>query len=170
VNPQEFAAAAAAQIRRTLVALVASGIVYKKTGECYEQSQVWGDHEIDLFGLCAPVADSSGRSPYNRVACDSKIEQGIVRDLQHRDDVTLFAKLPRAFTVSTPVGTYNPDWAVVIEREGAGPRLYLICESKESVDDLRPDEQTKSDCGKAHFAGLNEQIEFNVVTSASEIG
>jgi type III restriction enzyme len=83
--------------------------------------------------------------------------------------VTLFAKLPHAFTVSTPVGTYNPDWAVVIEREGAGPRLYMICESKGSLDDLRPDEQTRVDCGRAHFAGLNEQIQFKVVTSAGEI-
>jgi type III restriction enzyme len=71
--------------------------------------------------------------------------------------VKVFAKLPGWFKVPTPLGSYNPDWAVLVEEDGA-ERLYFVVETKDSLftDDLRSSEAAKIDCGKAHFRALSE--------------
>jgi hypothetical protein len=75
--------------------------------------------------------------------------------LESNEAVKLYAKLPGWFKVPTPLGTYNPDWAVLIEKDGA-ERLYLVVETKSSLfkDDLRGTEGGKIECGKAHFKAL----------------
>ena len=67
----------------------------------------------------------------------------------------VYAKLPGWFKVPTPLGTYNPDWAVLVEKDGA-ERLYFVVETKSSLftDDLRDKESAKIECGKAHFKAL----------------
>jgi type III restriction enzyme len=69
--------------------------------------------------------------------------------------VKVYAKLPGWFKVPTPLGTYNPDWAVLVEKDGA-ERLYFVVETKSSLflDDLRDKESAKIECGKAHFEAL----------------
>lgn len=69
--------------------------------------------------------------------------------------VEVYAKLPGWFKVPTPLGTYNPDWAVLVETVGA-ERLYLVVETKSSLyaDDLRNKESAKIECGKAHFRSI----------------
>ncbi|MBI4600874.1 MAG: hypothetical protein HY721_02840 [Planctomycetes bacterium] len=67
----------------------------------------------------------------------------------------MYAKLPGWFKVPTPLGTYNPDWAVLVEKDGA-ERLYLVVDTKSGLftDDLRDKERAKIECGKAHFTAL----------------
>jgi type III restriction enzyme len=69
--------------------------------------------------------------------------------------IKVYAKLPGWFKVPTPLGTYNPDWAVLVEKDGA-ERLYLVVETKSGLftDDLRDKERAKIECGKAHFRAL----------------
>jgi type III restriction enzyme len=69
--------------------------------------------------------------------------------------------------VPTPVGEYNPDWAIVLDREGSGERLFLVRETK-GEGELRPTELMKTECGKAHFVGALE-VSYEVVTKGSEI-
>ena len=90
-------------------------------------------------------------------------------NLEHFEDLRrkLFLKLPAWFTVPTPVGEYNPDWAIVLDREGAGERLFLVRETK-AEGELRPSEAMKVDCGKAHFEGALG-VSYARVTTASEI-
>ncbi|GEM_PF-4285992 len=77
------------------------------------------------------------------------------QDLEKNEAVKLYAKLPGWFKVPTPLGVYNPDWAVLIEQDGA-ERLYLVVETKGSLfkDNLRSTEGAKIECGKAHFKAL----------------
>jgi len=84
--------------------------------------------------------------------------------------VKLYVKLPRWFEVRTPIGGYNPDWAIVMDTGEGQDRLYLVRETKPStnLDDLRPDEGRKIKCGRKHF---NETlgVDYSVVTNITEI-
>ena len=85
----------------------------------------------------------------------------------------LYLKLPGWFTVPTPVGNYNPDWAIVMENEAAGPGsplLYLVRETKSTTipDELRPNEERKVRCGERHFREALG-VDYKVATSAAEL-
>jgi type III restriction enzyme len=95
------------------------------------------------------------KSVYEQVVYDSDIEATFADQLEKNPAIKVYAKLPGWFTVHTPLGSYNPDWAVLVEHEAA-ERLYFVVETKGGlfVDDLRPVEQAKIACGRAHFAAL----------------
>src|SRR5258708_37511982 len=127
------------------------------------------DEEIDSWEeYLIPGANSV----YDQVIYDSGVEKAFVEGLEKRDDVKLYLKLPRWFTVPTPVGNYNPDWAIVIEvRDAFGqptdkPLLYLVRETKDTtrLDDLRSDERRKILCGKSHFQEALG-VDYRVVTT-----
>lgn len=96
------------------------------------------------------------KSVYESVVYDSSgVELTFAEQLEKNEAVKVYAKLPGWFTVPTPLGTYNPDWAVLCEKDGA-ERLYFVVETKSSLftDDLRDKERAKIECGKAHFKAL----------------
>jgi type III restriction enzyme len=95
------------------------------------------------------------RSIYEHVIYDSNTERDFADALEKNDGVVLYAKLPSWFKVPTPLGPYNPDWALLMEKDGV-QRLYFVVETKSSLftDDLRDKEGAKIECGKAHFAAL----------------
>ena len=142
-NPHEWATVAVRLLKEKLADLLVDGIQYERTGGWYEMSQILDADEIELFSKYIFAADGSPeRSLYDLVPCDSEVERQFVKDLEAREDVKLYLKLPRWFTVPTPVGDYQPDWAIVMqdtETEGA-PLLYLVSETKltTSRDDMRP--------------------------------
>ena len=86
---------------------------------------------------------------------DSTTERDFADALEKNGAIKLYAKLPGWFKVPTPLGSYNPDWAVLVEEDGA-QRLYFVVETKSSLftDDLRDKESAKIECGKAHFHAL----------------
>ena len=95
------------------------------------------------------------RSIYEHVVYDSATERDFADALEKDDDVVQYAKLPGWFKVPTPLGSYNPDWAVLVNKDGTR-RLYFVVETKSSLftDDLRNKESAKIECGKAHFKAL----------------
>jgi type III restriction enzyme len=115
-------------------------------------------------------------SVYDQVLTDSDVERAFVLGLESRKDVKLYLKLPGWFKVPTPVGEYNPDWALVMEEhdehgEPTGkPLLYLVRETKGEGwrTDLRPDEKRKIACGEKHFKGALG-VDYRVVTKAGEL-
>jgi type III restriction enzyme len=170
-NPQEFALAAVRILKEKLADQLVEGICYEKIDEWYEMSQL--ETEIESWEDNLIPAD---HSVYDQVVFDSEVERQFVEGLEQRDDVKLYLKLPHWFTVPTPVGEYNPDWAIVLEpRDAHGqptgePLLYLVRETKGEnwKTDLRLDERRKIHCGEEHFAtalGVN----YKVVTRASEL-
>ncbi len=95
------------------------------------------------------------KSVFAEVVYDSGPEAAFADDLENNDAVKVYAKLPDWFKVPTPLGSYNPDWAVLVDT-GGGERLYLVVEAKGTlvVEDLRGTEGGKIACGKAHFSVL----------------
>ena len=106
---------------------------------------------------------------FRSIEFDSEIERKFAEKLNDRDDIKLFVKLPAWFKVDTPVGKYNPDWAIVKDDEQKGEKLYLIRETKGSIENgqLREYEQFKTKCGKQHFKALD--INYEIVTKLEEL-
>ncbi len=110
------------------------------------------------------------KSIYDAIEYESEVERQFASDLDSREDVEVFLKLPDWFEVDTPVGGYVPDWAFV-KRDGDGERrLHLVAETKSSLDPAkrRPSENDKILCGEAHFRELPE-VEYRVATDASRV-
>lgn len=170
VNPAEFASLAAKAIRECLSSQIAAGIVYQKVGEHYEMALF----EKSVSGWEQYLVPAK-LALYDHVIFDSDIEKEFAEALESRADVKLYVKLPRWFLVQTPVGNYNPDWAIVLEeRDEYGTptgkeHLYLVRETKSTLErgNLRGDEKIKIDCGEKHFAAL--KVPFKVVTSINEL-
>ena len=98
----------------------------------------------------------AAKSVFEHVIYDSGgVERAFAEQLEKNESVKIYAKLPGWFKVPTPLGTYNPDWAVLVEVDG-DERLYFVVETKGSlfVDDLRDNEAAKVACGEAHFKAL----------------
>ncbi len=152
-NPYEWARVAVQEIRRCLQRQFIDGIKYERINEWYEMTQFADEMPAFTEHLVA-----ARNSLYDHVICDSDQEREFVRLLESRADVKLYVKLPAWFTVDTPIGTYNPDWAILMEQtdthgESTGERLYLVRETKGTNDekDLRADERDKIHCGRVHF-------------------
>ncbi len=153
VNPQKFIETAADAINRRKRVILVDGIKYRRLGgESYYAQELFFKEE--LTGYLKNMIESQ-KSVYDYVIWDSDNEAKFAEQLELNTAVKVYAKLPRWFQVPTPLGTYNPDWAVLIESDD-GERLYFVAETKGTsfLDDLRNKERAKVECGKAHFAAL----------------
>ena len=105
-------------------------------------------------------------SVYEYVVYDSEVERTFASQLDAREDIKLFVKLPGWFQIDTPVGTYNPDWAIL---KHDGQALYLVRETKGTRDflQLRTSEADKIRCGQQHFETLG--VPFAVAVSADDV-
>ena len=92
---------------------------------------------------------------YEHVVYDMGVERSFAEQLERNEAIKVYAKLPGWFKVPTPLGTYNPDWAVLVEKDG-DERLYFVVETKSSLftDDIRDKESAKIRCGEAHFKAI----------------
>ena len=173
-NPHEFATIAVRILKSKLSEQLVQGIKYEKDGTWYEQSlfaeevTTWEDYIV----RSEEVSGYGGTHLYDGVPFDSEtIEKPFALALEKRSDVKLYIKLPNWFKVDTPIGRYNPDWAIVIDDpEEEGNKLYLVRETKGSLDvnDLRPDEQKMISCGRKHFKDALG-ISYQVVTNAGQL-
>lgn len=163
INPQKFIDQSLEIIRNELNSLIIKGIKYERIdGKVYE---------MKLFeqGELTSYLDNlllSRKSVYNMVEYDSEIEKRFAMDLERKESVKLFVKLPSWFTIDTPIGKYNPDWAIIKHDDDT---LYFIRETKGTLNftQLRNSEAYKIKCGEKHFEELN--VNFKVVTDAGEI-
>lgn len=155
-NPQEFIDLAAEAINRTKRLALVDGIRYQRVGEDHYYAQELFQQE-ELTGYLKNTLETQ-KSVYQHVVYDSAgIEKSFAEDLEANESVKLYAKLPGWFKVPTPLGTYNPDWAVLVEIDGQ-EKLYFVVETKGSNwwDDLRHKEGAKIKCGEKHFAAIAE--------------
>jgi len=100
-------------------------------------------------------------SVYDHIVYDSGTESRFAQSLDNDPDVRMFFKIPSKFIIETPIGTYNPDWAVYLEHNG-DKKLYFVLETKgtTTLDDLRSPERLKIKCGNAHFEALDNGVAF----------
>ena len=153
-NPQQFIELAAQAINDCKRLALVNGIKYQRLGDEYYYAQELFDQE-ELTGYLKNMISDTTKSVYEQVVYDSNIEQSFADEMENSTEIKVYAKLPGWFTVPTPLGSYNPDWAVLVEHND-GERLYFVVETKASLlpSDLRNTESAKIECGKAHFAAL----------------
>jgi len=149
-NPQEFIDLAAEAINRCKRLAIVDGIKYQKLGDDQYYAQELFETE-ELTGYLKNMLNVQ-KSVYEQVVYDSDTERAFASDLERNSAIKVYAKLPGWFTVPTPLGNYNPDWAVLVEKEGE-ERLYFVVETKSGLfkDDLREKENAKNKCGEEHF-------------------
>ena len=152
-NPQKFIEIAAQSINSCKQQALVEGIKYQRIGDESFYAQELYEQE-ELTGYLKNMIDAE-KSVYEKVIFESGIEAKFANQLEKQEEVKVYAKLPGWFTVPTPLGSYNPDWAVLIDTY-EGERLYLVVETKGSLfpSDLRIYEDAKIECGKAHFDAL----------------
>ena len=165
VNPQAFMTEVAKQINRTLRGMIVDGIKYERiAGQEYEM-RLFEEEEIESYLSSLYKVQSQDKTLYDYIPYDSEVEREFARQLDGMENVRLFVKLPRWFVVDTPIGDYNPDWAIVAEQDR---RVYLVRETKGTRDDekRRISENQKIECGQRHFAAIG--VDFKTVTTATE--
>ena len=150
-NPQAFIELTGEAINRCKRLAVVDGIKYQRLGDDHYYAQELFDQK-ELTGYL--LVDAT-KAVYEKVVYDSDTEKDFANQLEKNTAIKVYAKLPGWFTVPTPLGSYNPDWAILVEQDGA-ERLYFVVETKSGLfsDDLREKERAKIECGKAHFKAL----------------
>lgn len=165
-NPQGFLDRVAGVLKHELHRLLVDGIKYERIDGAGAEAE-W---EMLLFRNeevinCLTALDVE-KSVYEYVVYESEVERELARSLDEREDIRLFVKLPDWFKVDTPVGAYNPDWAIL---KHDGQALYLVRETKGTPDfpKLRTGETDKIRCGQKHFEALG--MPFAVAVTANEV-
>lgn len=158
-NPQQFIELASEAINRCKRLALVNGIKYQRLGEAHYYAQELFESE-ELSGYFQNLVLDTEKSVYEHVVYDSAVERDFAESLEKNESVKVYTKLPGWFKVPTPLGTYNPDWAVLVTREGQ-ERLYFVVETKGSLfdDELRDREAGKIKCGAAHFKALASEAD-----------
>jgi type III restriction enzyme len=155
INPQSFIEQVTQAIKQTMQHEIVDGITYQRIGERAFYAQALFE-EKELTGYLKNMVQAN-KSIYDHVLCDSEVESKFAEQLETATEVKLYAKLPNWFKIETPLGHYNPDWAILIDKEDQGEQLYFVVETKSSLSshDLRTAESDKIKCGTAHFKALS---------------
>jgi type III restriction enzyme len=165
-NPQRFLDQVATILKHELHRLLVDGIKYERLlgqGADAEWEMVLFKNEELINYLNALQVN---KSVYEYIVYDSDLEREFAKRLDEREDIKLFLKLPGWFEIDTPIGKYNPDWAIL---KHDGQALYLVRETKGTRDflKLRTSEADKVRCGMKHFATID--VPFAVAVSADEV-
>lgn len=153
-NPQQFIEIVADAINRCKRIVLVEGIRYQRLGADEYYAQELFEKE-ELIGYLKNMLQDTQRSVYQHVVYDSDVERDFADQLEKNEAIKVYAKLPGWFKVPTPLGSYNPDWAVLVTTPD-GDRLYFVVETKSSLfdSDMRNAESAKIQCGRAHFKAL----------------
>ena len=170
-NPQQFIKIAEEVINSCKQKVLVDGIRYQRIGdEAYYAQELFAQEE--LTGYLRNMLEAE-KSVHERVIYESDTEARFADDLEKSDDVKLYAKLPGWFKVPTPLGSYTPDWAVLLGTD-EGERLYFVVETKAStlMENLRGEESDKIECGRAHFEALQVRenpARYKVASSVDDL-
>jgi type III restriction enzyme len=152
INPQQFMDKTCGEINNVLNDMIVDGIKYEKIAGSYWDQMLFDNKEIydylnDLFEVKKPE-----KTVYDYIQVDSNVEREFAKACEERDDVKFYFKLPFWFEIDTPIGKYNPDWALVYEGD---KKIYFVAETKGTDDindpSLSTGERHKILCGKKHF-------------------
>lgn len=165
LNPEEFIMKSARIINSCKAMSVIEHIEYNKMDGTYNKDVFT---ENTLRGKLGENAMASKKSLYDLVVVDSKVEMHLAEALENQDMVQVYTKLPRGFYINTPMGHYNPDWAVVFKEDSGVKHIYFIAETKGSVieADLRDVEKAKIACAQKHFQSIGaSDVQYDIVDS-----
>lgn len=173
INPQLFLDLTTQAIKRTLYDLMIDGIKYQKIGGAEYEMALFKAQELEVYlnDFSFKVTDSSKTIYEEFVPLDSGVESKFAKDCETSDQIKFYFKLPNWFKIQTPIGNYNPDWALVFEDD---KKIYFVAETKDTgtpevdLSKLSGDEQLKIKCGKAHFNEFDE-LEYKVVNKVGQL-
>jgi type III restriction enzyme len=167
-NPQKFMDEVSGIIKRKMKYLIVDGIKYEKLGEDKFYAQELFE-EKELQGYLMRNMIESEKSIYDYVVYDSEVEADFVRKFEHNESVKVYAKLPSWFKIDTPLGSYNPDWAVLVNKDEE-ERLYFVIETKGNIleEELRKRERSKIACGHKHFEAIGHAVSFQECDNFNE--
>ncbi|WP_088006831.1 type III restriction-modification system endonuclease [Indiicoccus explosivorum] len=169
-NPQAFMEAVAKIINKEKQKMIVDGVKYEKIGEHeYFSQTLFEEQELIGYLKKSALQVSGGKTLYNYIQYDSDVERDFAHDLDQDEDVKLFVKLPSSFVIDTPLGNYNPDWAILLDKDGV-EKLYFVVETKGTLDieTLRTRESAKIRCGEKHFEALQTGVVYRVSDSYEE--
>jgi type III restriction enzyme len=171
-NPEHFISEASRLIIEQKASMVIERLTYDAVSERYE---------TDIFTASQTVQDFSRASEklkkhvYDYAILDSDIERRFVEQLDTSNEIVVYAKLPKGFGIPTPVGDYNPDWAISF-KEGSVRHIYFVAETKGTLSSLkmREFESTKIECARRFFEEVGnkvttDQVTYDVVTDYSRL-
>jgi type III restriction enzyme len=171
-NPEHFLAEATRLINEQKATIIIEHLTYDEIAE---------HHDIDIFTAGQSKQDFTKAGEelrnhiYDYVVTDSKVERKFVKELDTSAEVVVYAKLPRGFLIPTPVGDYNPDWAISF-KEGGVKHIYFVAETKGTMSsmELRAIEHTKIECARKFFDEINrkidpEHVKYDVVDSYGKL-
>ncbi len=161
-NPEEFIVKAASLINDEKATAIIEHITYNILDESYD-TDIFTDATIR--GKLGVNAMKANRHLYDHIVYDSENEEEFAKDLDTNENVAVYVKLPSSFYISTPVGHYNPDWAIAFY-EGNVKHIYFVAETKGSLNSmqLRGIEESKIHCAREHFKAISgDNVVYDVV-------
>jgi type III restriction enzyme len=154
-NPQYMMDAIVEEMQRVKKNMIADGVKYEKVSGTEYEMKIFKDAEIESYLSNVRVVNNADKTLYDHVVFDSEVENNFAAELEARDEVEFYIKLPPQFKIETPLGTYNPDWGIVFRND---TKLYLVAETKGTnrLDELSLSEQLKIKMGTKHFAAIGK--------------
>lgn len=168
-NPEEFIREAIKLIDEQKASTIIEHITYDKLDETWNAEEIFVDATIGgEYGK--NIADAK-KHLYDKLRYDSNTEKDLAAEMDVQDAVELYVKLPSGFYINTPMGKYNPDWAITF-KEGSVKHIYFVAETKGDMSDLqlREVEKAKIECARRHFSVISsDNVKYSAVSSYSEL-
>ncbi|MCK9422165.1 MAG: DEAD/DEAH box helicase family protein [Bacteroidales bacterium] len=163
INPQMFMDNVTVAIKSVLYELMIDGIMYEKIGNKVYEMTLFDDADFEIYidNFTHTVTGSYKTIYENYIPLDSNVENQFARDCESSENIEFYFKLPNWFKIPTPIGNYNPDWAIVFKGE---KKIYFIAETKSEGQELLKSEKLKIKCGKEHFKKFEGVIYTQVTT------
>lgn len=168
INPQGFMDRVVALIDEKLSELMINGIKYEKNSDKEYELRLFEGYEFHPNKHTFTIPDNSQKTINAKLLpLDSDVEHRFAKDCENWDDIEFYFKLPSWFKIKTPIGNYNPDWALVLVKKGS-KKVYFVAETKSEGQELRPSEENKVKCGHAHYEILDD-VEFRQVVGVEDL-
>lgn len=174
-NPQLFMDNIVKIIKHEFDEIKIEGIQYQKIDKQVYEMKLFESVEIEHYLENLVAVKKQAKTLYNYVVIDSLStpERKFAEDCDSRDDILFYVKLPKSFQVKTPIGPYNPDWALIKREDGDEKKIYFVAETKDqkAVKDrtlLRNAERLKIKCAESHFEVIDD-VRYQVVNSVSDL-
>jgi type III restriction enzyme len=129
--------------------------------------ELFAKDEIEAYRENLYKVKNQDKTLYNYIEFQSKVEEQFAKDCESNENIEFYIKLPYWFVIKTPIGTYNPDWAIILKND---EKIYFVAETKYSLDPqkLYSSENYKIKCGKKHFEEF-PTVTYKTVTKVSEL-
>lgn len=166
MNPEDFLRVAARLVNEQKATVIVEHLAYSATDETYGINIFTQQPKQDLS-----KGVKANHHIYDYVFTDSQIERDFLEKLDAGTDIEVYAKLPKSFSIPTPVGDYTPDWAIAF-KQGSVKHIYFIAETKGSMSsmEMREIEKSKIKCATKFFAKItSDQVKYAMVDNYSKL-